>query len=423
MVGSRFFSRQPLPAGVPSEACTGPVLVGPTPRQLQQMSTALSTVVEEASRLLNEMTEDDLSNTIEAAIKSVAAAIQRFEKEIPTSKVGCATALDALKKAVEKGRAPQNLQSMNSQELLCAFHKVKVLCRDLQDALEDVSREEIEELSGVGLTVARMACATAQTNAQRLHDYAHPQHTVIIEDLEENSDPDAKAGGAEEGDSVASFSTRASDSRFCRGSFEPRVELLRSRYLWRPLWPRLRKWARSPSVPTPATRLCARAQERPLTALAVVTVSWPAALGTSVAAACALPWALVGDCVLQRLYAARRQRVDDSVEASLQVGKLMYLSSRLATRKFLKMLKIQFTRCMGGREPAQVLRDTADAVRQDPFGSLRKAASVGYTCGRDVFRAGRESLRRECSEEWQIWKEQASRYWSGSASKAASTAA
>lgn len=404
MVLGSLVSRQTLPAGTGSN---GPVIQGPSLSQLCTMADALSRLSEEAVVLFDDMTEDELAAHIQMGINTVQEQVKRFDTKLLVNKMGWDAALRVVTDDFKaQGGLIRGLPEWGPQEIVASMRTLSNFCCDLQTTLEEVSKNEIQEVADAGLIVARMVCSSLHRKAKKFQDSVQPEPLVVIEDLEEEEticgaeETEEEEEEPNEADSIASFSTRASDNRFCcRRATEPKVEFLQSRYLWRPLWPQFKGYVRRPHVPKRAQHLFQKAYEKPLAAAAVVSVSWPVAVGTGTAAACALPWALLGDSLLQRLYASRRQEVDDSVEASLQVGKLAYTSGRLAARKFCVLAKAQFMRAFDDRTPEEVLRDSWDIVRKDPAAAAKQTTQYSLRIGRGLFNHFKNVYSEYCAFE------------------------
>ncbi|CAE8732505.1 unnamed protein product, partial [Polarella glacialis] len=163
----------------------------------------------------------------------------------------------------------------------------------------------------VGLAVARITVSSALSGAQSLQDAVTIQTRsggVVIEELTDEGHPVTQ--------STASFSSTSRPLR-------PR------KFMWPPLWTSLRSWLADPVQPNispcvysictnlPGYRyLC-----QPVVQVALGTVTFPLWLGVGITSCCLLPWVLLADAVLQRLYVPRADRVEALAEGTLQMAR------------------------------------------------------------------------------------------------------
>jgi len=371
----------------------------------------VSGILDHAVEALNGITEAAVSDQIEVALRGLVQSLSVLSTELPETAEGCITMLEALgashnavadhlrreaevlrAQGQRLGAAEQGVGPSFSQVEFQEFMQmIKALLSDVRSALTDISREEIEELADVGLMVTRMALKVAQSAALQLQHAINREsrQTVIIEDLEEPIDP------ASSSRATPCHGGKTSDDA---GKMRKNTHLVlrpSHRYLWRPLWPRLRAWAARPMAPLqrPAAAALVRVRQRPLETFVVASVAMPAVVSGAFAAFWAsvlgLPWVLLGDAALQHLYASRKQRVDDVVEGSLQVTRLAYLSSRLAGRRLVRLAHAQARRWLNGRTAKEAAMETI----RDPVGSASAVLHFAARAAEDTFGAARAAYR------------------------------
>jgi len=311
----------------------------------QEVADAITEMVEQASQALDGVTEAAVSDKVETALKDLCKTLTLVAASVPHTKEGCANLLQALSEQGQRHGSDVDRQPLTPEELQHFMGTLKVMIGDVRAALTDVSRDEIEELVDVALTVARMLLSASQAAARRLREVAdrdEQRHSLIIEDLEEETEST--------GPGVGHGSVSSSTS--------PSVVLLpNKRYLWRPIWPRLRGWLARPSLPPfprqAATSLLHKSKERPATAIVLGAMATPVFLCSATVSvwmfAMALPGVLLGDHLVQQLYTARKEYVDNTLEGVLQAK-----------------------RVLRGRSSQEAAMDSL----RDPVGSASVAASV-----------------------------------------------
>lgn len=323
------------------------------------VAEAVSRVVEEAAVALDRVTEAQLADGLEAACVELAAATATLAERLPSlalepdAKAAAglerrgprrAKALEdvgELSKRVQRLADSECLSNAASEDIsnadLCAWDEeslkfvmaVRAVLMDISVALDEITRDELEELAEVCLAVARMAVHVARRAASQVTqqaDVLEKEHrsSVVITDLTEETE-DAPSPSQPSKPGVVR----------CNGP----------RRLWLPLRPRLLAWLRQPKLPRCV--LVDLAAARPYSCVAVGVATWPLVLAGTVTATvtvcCTFPGVLIVDEVVQRIYASRRMQVDDCIDGLTQVTKLGYLTGRLAFRRGARVAKAQLS--------------------------------------------------------------------------------
>lgn len=323
---------------------------GSAPSQ-QEIAEALSIVVDEASAALNSMTEDGLSNRIESALRCASTVLDELSSSLPKTQEECDEALRAIgasassvrRLALDAGELSEQRRRLESEDSMMLTRKEAVdfvqvaslVLTDIRTALDEVSREEIEEISEVCLAIARMAVSSTRVAVRRMQGQAeeHPEEEgPVIEDISED--------GTE----------RPSQRSFI--SHSPRCR----RYIWQPLLPQLRSCCVLPRLPRMESH-----KSYPL--LAALLLGWPllllAAGAALLLALLVLPWLVLVDEALQRLYGWRQRQFEDFVESVLHFFRLGYLSVRLVLRRCVRVGRMQIKRFLRGRTVCEAAWDCA----------------------------------------------------------------
>lgn len=251
-----------------------------------------------------------------------------------------------VKTLVDYSRASDEaLPVITDEEALACIHRLAVLLEDMRTAIDEVSKGEIEEIVKLILPLARTFTAVMQTGAAGLHSrVAKRSRQPIIEDLDSGEVP-------------ASFG-------------EVHIHFLRPRrYLWHPLWPKLRDhiW---PQAAAAYPSLVEMACERPVVAFVTVLACTPSAL--SVASNAAL--VLCADAVLQRAFRWKGPEVEEALECYARSTRLSFKCTRFVAHQSFYVLWAQAARSLDGRSPSKVAWEAALALRTDPVGSVATAA-------------------------------------------------
>jgi len=366
----------------------------------------LEDVLAGAEQALGAVTEESIVDGLEAAVQGIAATLGLMAARLPETPEECERALQtwqALSAGAHEadggspGRRERRLLAVHStargepppskEEALQLMLVAKAVLSDVHTALAEVSRDEIEEIAEVALTVTRLALAGAQRALRQVRaEQSLHVSGVVIEDL----------GGVSAGGGAG----QASDSGAAgvRGSATApqAARTRRPQYAWTPLWPRLLSWATSARPPSALTR-----RVNPLVVGAVLLFTWPALLVSCVVVflftwplwllagavaawvlAVLLPMALLADLGLRRLYLWRSAEVDDFVQGAAQVCRLWYLSARLAARRCRRFARAQVQRISKGRPIAEVVEGCFRSPVESARAVAQEAARVALRlCG------------------------------------------
>jgi len=355
-----------------------------SPLVVQQLTTAIVKVVDEAERELSDVTEETVSDHIEGALRGFAGTLEAMAQQLPKTAEEYEAVADAIaahsrypaqgcpesverstlrsaQTALEDARLrlnpsesctlASNTPAMSRAEALAGMRMVETVLSDVRTALNEVSREEIEEVAELGLAVARMAVTVAQTAARQLKRTAdqnvrHEFERVRIEEVSDDSSTTATERGSS-----------------CSRTAHPR------RYIWQALWPQVK------SLPSTITRPWLAAQ--PPVALAFAVITSPVLFWIFVFL---MPPLLFLDEVLQRLYTWKQEQVETLSDSTVQVSKLAYLTARLTVRQSWRVARSQLKRGMAGRTVGQVLKEWLS----DPVGTLQTAGALGTRCAQAV---------------------------------------
>jgi len=332
----------------------GPALGGAALPDLEELAGVMVKAADGLSLALSQLSEDNVSDGIEASLQSLAALLDQLAERLPLRQEDCEALAQALEaaSAARHGCSPEEpcccgegVRRISREEALMGIRAIAAVMLDVRTSLHGISKDEIREIVEAGLPLARMFASAAQRSAAHVQQRVIRQKgpAVVIEDL---SDEDSLAEPDELPITVTLQSPR--------------------RYLWRPLWPRLQAqvW------PQCRARCTEFATSRPLLTAAVAMASTPAA-------ACGAYWlavALLADAALQRTYAWKGSEIEDAVEGAVRTANFSYLSARLLARHSLRVVQRQAERALDGRTPSDLARDVAKEVCEDPLGSAQVAA-------------------------------------------------
>lgn len=352
-------------------------------QQVQEVADQIVRIVDGAADALSSVSETTLCAGLQSAVQALASTLDILIGQLPVSRAEChevfqnlgssSSAVQQLARDADSLQAQARHLSQERDMVISAddFQEALQLVRsalvDVRTALVEVPRDELEELSEVALTVARMGMVSLQGVARQVKDAVDQDarsSSVVIEDL---------------GEAPRQQHWRPSDGIRLSGQAPPR------RLLWEPLWPRLQAWAASPSlpslsVPLPSAWICAVAflVLWPMLLLLFFLLLW--------AFLVAVPSVLLADAALQHIYLTRQATIDRWIEGPLQLARLWYLSARLAARRAIRVAKAQLNRALAGRSFSTAARD----CWQHPGRSAMIAAQVAEKV---VFGMARETWR------------------------------
>ncbi|CAE8697667.1 unnamed protein product, partial [Polarella glacialis] len=110
--------------------------------------------------------------------------------------------------------------------------------------------------------------------------------------------------------------------------------------------------------------------------VALGTVTFPLWLGVGITSCCLLPWLLLADAVLQRLYVPRADRVEALAEGTLQMARLWYVAGRLALRRARRVCRSTVQRTLAGRTPLEAASEWLRTLYSDPATAFRAAGGA-----------------------------------------------
>mmetsp|Transcript_32115 Transcript_32115/g.75401 ORF Transcript_32115/g.75401 Transcript_32115/m.75401 type:complete len:430 (+) Transcript_32115:63-1352(+) len=263
---------------------------------------------------------------------------------------------------------------------------------DFRTAVAEVSEEDLAEIVEIGLPLANRACRLAQRSARRMHRSALQlssvhRSTVMIEDLDA---PVPHTGG------IVNLQSAMSDVEGTAPPVHVTICRPRRRYMWKPLWPRLRTaiidWSHEPWVPEVANKACHIAVEKPVQAAAVLAFFGPAAL---MGVAYCTPVVLLADAALQRAYTWQGpDAVEDAVDGIVQTSTVGYLSARLLLRQSWRLATLQAKRWLDGRTPTEAAVETFQQWCQDPVGCAKASLTVASSIGTKLCRGAKQVQRQ-----------------------------
>lgn len=338
----------------------------------EEVAKALVAITDGAAEALDNITEQEASNGVQAALSALAAALERLGKRLPIGTDGCEAVAEVLSaQSLNAKSAPLHAHScaneVSREEVRAGIQAVAAMLVDLRATLLSVSRGEIEEIVEAGLPLARLAVSAARASALRLQKSAvgcRPMSTVVIEDLD-TSGPDSCA---QMGESCGSD---------CPVSVFPK-----RRYLWQPLWPRLRRRA----WPT-LQRLVVPSKRRHYLLLALFPLLGLPVLCCIICMLWAAPWLLLADAFLQRAYAWKGAAVEDALDTARQAIRFWLLAFRLAARQLQRLVRHQASRLLTVEHLSE-LRDNClklmRTVGRDPIGSSKALAGHAVNSARWV---------------------------------------
>eukprot|EP00930_Biecheleria_cincta_P036024 TRINITY_DN24734_c0_g2_i1.p1 TRINITY_DN24734_c0_g2~~TRINITY_DN24734_c0_g2_i1.p1 ORF type:complete len:431 (-),score=59.60 TRINITY_DN24734_c0_g2_i1:123-1415(-) len=358
---------------------------------------AISNVVEGAAEALRSVTEATLGDAIESAFGGLAATLGTLAAQLPRGQEECEQALRQWQAISDQSRLAlqmvQETQVLDEHGRRLSLHPwpssegpspisveetqnlmriVQAALLDVRAALNEMERDEIDELADVSLAVARMAISITQKTVRQMKDSVHKQSipAVIIEDL----------GEMEGAQGVNGMHFQGSHSERAHYTFS--TNLQSHRFLWRPLWPRLKTWGENPSLPTLAAP--------PTVAIAMLIFAWPlcliAALFAFWSAILALPCVLLADTLLQHFYSSRQRQVDECIDGALQVARLWYLTVRITLRRTARIARAQARRALGGRPLVEVIRTWLQHPATSALAGAQLLAHVVVSASREASR-------------------------------------
>mmetsp|Transcript_15831 Transcript_15831/g.28863 ORF Transcript_15831/g.28863 Transcript_15831/m.28863 type:complete len:427 (-) Transcript_15831:63-1343(-) len=365
--------------------------VPPPPLGFQAVAEAVE-VTSLLVRLVDGLVEA-LANTSEAeactclvdGLTGLAAALDRIVLLLPRDPVQQRLVANLL--SVKTKTSEDESPVISAEEVQTGIDAALLLLLDFRAAVTDVSKEELAEIIEIGLPLLRTAARTLQRSARRMHRRALQfssvhRSTVLIEDL------DAP---------VPNVFNIPSDGEVPR-SVCVTICRKKRRYLWQPLWPRLRSaihdWSEGPWVPDAASKACRTALDRPLQAALVLAFAGPA---TVVGVTWVMPPVLLADTALQRLYTWKgSDTIDDAIDGVVQTTRVGFLSTRLLVRHSWRLASRQAKRWLNGRTPTRAALDVFQQWYEDPVGCARVSLSVASNVGTKVLRGA-----RQVQKEWQ----------------------
>lgn len=364
-----------------------------------ELVTTIADVVEGAAEALGNVTEATLGDTIESAIAGLAATLGTLAAQLPEGQQECEQALRHWQVISDQSRlALQMVQEseamgQHSQQLVLhpgpssgapspasvedaqnLMRVVKAALMDVQAALNEMERDEIDELADVSLTVARMAMSMVQKTVRQMQDSANEQSTpgIIIEDLSEMEGNQRMNG--------THFQGRHSESAYRASA----TNMPSHRLLWQPLWPRVKAWVGSPNLPS------VMVPRMPTVAVAILFFTWPLCLIAFMLTLCsavfALPCVLLADTLLQYFYSSRQQQVDECIDGALHIARLWYLTIRITLRRTTRIARAQVRRVLGGRPLADAIRDWLQHPATSALAAARLLAHVVVSASREASR-------------------------------------
>lgn len=329
----------------------------------------IANAVEGAAEALGTVTEATLGDAIESTFGGLAATLGTLAAQLPQGQEECEQALHQWQAISNQSRLAlqmvQEAQVIDRQGQQLSLHTgpspvapspvsveeaqnlmriVKAALLDVRAALNEMERDEIDELADVSLAVSRMAISIAQKSVRQMKDSVREQSTptVIIEDLSEME-------GHQRVNSTHFQGRHSGNTHYI---FPTNIPSHRS--LWKPLWPRVKAWVQSPSLPPVI------APRIPMAAVAILFFTWPLCLIVALfafwSAILALPCVLLADILLQHFYSSRQQQVDECIDGALQVARLWYLTVRIALRRTARIARAQVRRALGGRPLGEAIR-------------------------------------------------------------------
>eukprot|EP00928_Gymnodinium_smaydae_P026986 TRINITY_DN21019_c0_g1_i1.p1 TRINITY_DN21019_c0_g1~~TRINITY_DN21019_c0_g1_i1.p1 ORF type:complete len:434 (+),score=43.39 TRINITY_DN21019_c0_g1_i1:26-1303(+) len=349
---------------------------------LQQVVSLALPALEQAEYTLDCSTEARLADRLETGIRTLRSSLTSLAQQLPRSP-----------KEIEQMRirlAEQDVgMPLTSDEVASLARVADAVLNDVCIVLADISRDEIEEVAVVSLTASRLAVSAAQAAVRRLQDVVGKKDhgRVIIEDISEDV-------GVQEVSPASSTPPMQQQVRLrmCRPH---------RRLLWPPLFPLLRCKLYDIVTYSDFASLSIRGCWRGLsnfcsqytiliTATAILSPLWiiPFCV-VAILATCSMPWVLMADAVLQRLYEPRARRIDAVADGCWKFVRLWFVAGRLVVRRVRRMIRAMVQRSLGGRTCLQALGDSFREFCEDPFVFSQAALISFYAAAKHAFGAAR----------------------------------
>lgn len=333
----------------------------------EEVAAALVQAVDRVVDALNTVREDQITDRVEGCLRDLSDTMERIAMQLPTKPEECKLVAELL--AAQSRLQPGEAPAVSKEAALAGLCTAAAMLMDVRAAITGVSKDEVAELVEIGLPLARATSVALQAKALRIQKNVCPRSTVLIEDLDDTHDDSGKPA-----------------QRLCATLSDTpcRVTLCRGRYLWKPLWPRLKstvcpqilEWASAPCFP-------AVARQNPIQTTALAVVFGPAAVWTTVLVA---PPVLFADCCMQRIYQwTGPEEVDKVIGGVAQTSKFGYLSGRILVRQSLRVAQTQARRFLGGRTPTEAGVDILKECWRDPVGSVQTSVSHARWASGRVF--------------------------------------
>lgn len=350
----------------------------------KQAADVVVAVVDEAARILGNVTEAELSDRMERVLRDFVEALDSVAAELP----GTREQFEA--QGWLNGRLPPacpTTSQAGEEEIIAGILVARAVLVDVRAALAEVSRDEVEEFVEVGLAVARAATAAARVAARQVQRRVDAEaqfsprlatSTVVIEEVDCALDGTALAGGVQ----------HALDGKSVKCTFPSR-----RRFIWQPLWPKVKAWTSSPSLP----------RFQCVGSVATGAIVCAASPLLFMIGAFTLPLLLVADVALQRIYSWKQREVEDCLEGVSQVARLTYVSTRIAIRRGLRVARLQLARASAGRSLGEMAADVAKSVWRDPLGAVTAVSAAALSASRGAAEAAARGVRGAWGL-WQRWR-------------------
>lgn len=314
----------------------------------QALAGLAESVATRASEALTHVSEEDLTDSLEVVCFNLGAVLGNLAKELPSSRQQCEEFLARQGPVSEVCGSP--LVS-SADEVWAVVSVITQALFDAQTALAEVTREEIEEIAEAALAAAQVAVAATQVAAAKLRIQANRDakaearaSTVMIEELSTVTQNAEGVFCKELSTTGGPTVCAAGRNHFAVSTESCNVVFLRPRrYMWKPLWPKLRFWvAKSAPLKLPRMEL-----------LALFLLLWPFVVAFSFftfwIAMMVLPLVLTADYVVQRLYTVCGAQIEDFLEGSYHLFRLFYVTARLTTKRTLRVVRVRLRNTMGGK--------------------------------------------------------------------------